>query len=473
MEEEEVANCTQSKVQKKRVIDLTQGSIWKNLIIFAFPIMCANLFQQLYNTVDSLVVGQFVGHTALAAVGATGSLTGLVIGFFMGMGTGSGVVISQYYGAKDHVNLEKSVHTAMAIAIAFGIILGVIGIIISPFLLTLMNTPDDVMDQAVLYLRIYFGGVITLTVYNIGSGILRAVGDSKRPLYYLIVSGIANVVFNLLFVCVFNMGVAGVAWGTILSQLLSCILVIINLVKCTDSYRLDLKRIRFDKEIFFRIAKIGLPAGVQSMVISLSNIVIQSKVNIFGSVAMAGYSAANRIDGFVYMPLNALSLAMTTFTAQNLGARKMHRAKKGTRTAIIMGLIVIIAAGWTAALFARPLIGLFSSEEDVIIYGVRTITVLGGGYFLFTFNDILAGVIRGAGNATVPMIISIFNMCIVRILWLTILLPIWQDFNLVLVCYPLTWGLSSLCYLIYYKKGHWLKHWQEEVHYVKETQTQE
>ncbi len=473
MEEEEVANCTQSKVQKKRVIDLTQGSIWKNLIIFAFPIMCANLFQQLYNTVDSLVVGQFVGHTALAAVGATGSLTGLVIGFFMGMGTGSGVVISQYYGAKDHVNLEKSVHTAMAIAIAFGIILGVIGIIISPFLLTLMNTPDDVMDQAVLYLRIYFGGVITLTVYNIGSGILRAVGDSKRPLYYLIVSGIANVVFNLLFVCVFNMGVAGVAWGTILSQLLSCILVIINLVKCTDSYRLDLRRIRFDKEIFFRIAKIGLPAGVQSMVISLSNIVIQSKVNIFGSVAMAGYSAANRIDGFVYMPLNALSLAMTTFTAQNLGARKMHRAKKGTRTAIIMGLIVIIAAGWTAALFARPLIGLFSSEEDVIIYGVRTITVLGGGYFLFTFNDILAGVIRGAGNATVPMIISIFNMCIVRILWLTILLPIWQDFNLVLVCYPLTWGLSSLCYLIYYKKGHWLKHWQEEVHYVKETQTQE
>ena len=473
MEEEEVANCTQSKVQKKRVIDLTQGSIWKNLIIFAFPIMCANLFQQLYNTVDSLVVGQFVGHTALAAVGATGSLTGLVIGFFMGMGTGSGVVISQYYGAKDHVNLEKSVHTAMAIAIAFGIILGVIGIIISPFLLTLMNTPDDVMDQAVLYLRIYFGGVITLTVYNIGSGILRAVGDSKRPLYYLIVSGIANVVFNLLFVCVFNMGVAGVAWGTILSQLLSCILVIINLVKCTDSYRLDLKRIRFDKEIFFRIAKIGLPAGVQSMVISLSNIVIQSKVNIFGSVAMAGYSAANRIDGFVYMPLNALSLAMTTFTAQNLGARKMHRAKKGTRTAIIMGLIVIIAAGWTAALFARPLIGLFSSEEDVIIYGVRTITVLGGGYFLFTFNDILAGVIRGAGNATVPMIISIFNMCIVRILWLTILLPIWQDFNLVLVCYPLTWGLSSLCYLIYYKKGHWLKHWQEEVHFVKEAQTQE
>lgn len=473
MEKEEVTNCTQSIAKKKRVIDLTQGSIWKNLIIFAFPIMCANLFQQLYNTVDSLVVGQFVGHTALAAVGATGSLTGLIIGFFMGMGTGSGVVISQYYGAKDHVNLEKSVHTAMAIAIAFGIILGVIGILISPLLLELMNTPDDVMDQAVLYLRIYFGGVITLTVYNIGSGILRAVGDSKRPLYYLIVSGIANVFFNLLFVCVFNMGVAGVAWGTILSQLLSCILVIINLVKCTDSYRLELKRIRFDKEIFFRIAKIGLPAGVQSMVISLSNIVIQSKVNIFGSIAMAGYSAANRIDGFVYMPLNALSLAMTTFTAQNLGARKMHRAKKGTRTAIIMGLIAIIATGWTAVLFARPLIGLFSGEEDVIIYGVRTITVLGGGYFLFTFNDILAGVIRGAGNATVPMIISIFNMCIVRILWLTFLLPIWQNFNLVLVCYPLTWGLSSLCYLIYYKKGHWLKHWQEEVHFVKETQTQE
>ncbi len=461
------------KKSNKRVVDLTEGSIWKQLIIFAFPIMCSNLFQQLYNTVDSLVVGRFVGHTALAAVGATGPLTGLVIGFFMGMGTGSGVVISQYYGAKDHRNLEKSVHTAMAVSLLFGVVLGVIGILISPLLLQLMNTPDDVMEQAVLYLRIYFGGVITLTVYNIGSGILRAVGDSKRPLYYLVVSGIANIVFNLLFVCVFHMGVAGVAWGTILSQLLSCILVINNLVRCKEAYRLEIKRIRFDKEIFLRIAKIGLPAGVQSMVISLSNIVIQSKVNIFGSTAMAGYSAANRIDGFVYMPLNALSLAMTTFTAQNLGARKMERAKRGTRTAIIMGLVVIIATGWTAVLFARPLVSLFSSEESVILYGIRTITVLGGGYFLFTFNDILAGVIRGAGNATVPMIISIFNMCIVRILWLTILLPIWQDFNLVLVCYPLTWGLSSLCYVIYYKKGHWLKHWSEEVHYIKEKQPEQ
>ncbi|HJB24998.1 MAG TPA: MATE family efflux transporter [Firmicutes bacterium] len=469
-EKELKENIHPSKV-KKRVVDLTEGSIWKKLIIFAFPIMCSNLLQQLYNTVDSLVVGRFVGHTALAAVGATGSLTSLIIGFFMGMGTGSGVVISQYYGAKDHKNLEKSVHTAMAVALIFGVVLGVIGVIISPFLLELMNTPDDVLDQAVVYLRIYFGGVITLTVYNIGSGILRAVGDSKRPLYYLVVSGIANVFFNLLFVCVFHMGVAGVAWGTILSQLLSCILVIGNLVRCKDSYQLQIRRIRIEKEIFWRIAKIGLPAGVQSMVISLSNIVIQSKVNIFGSVAMAGYSAANRIDGFVYMPLNALSLAMTTFTAQNLGARKMERAKHGTRTAIIMGLIAIIATGWTAVLCARPLVSLFSSEENVISYGIRTITGLGGGYFLFTFNDILAGVIRGAGNATVPMIISIFNMCIVRILWLTILLPIWQDFNLVLICYPLTWGLSSLCYVIYYKKGHWLKHWQEEVHYIKEKQT--
>lgn len=463
---EGILKSTKGPNKAGRVVDLTSGLIWKRLIMFALPIMWANLFQQLYNTVDSLVVGQFVGHTALAAVGATGPLTGLIIGFFMGMGTGSGVVISQYYGAKEHENLEKSVHTAMAVALVFGIVLGVLGILVSPLLLELMNTPDDVMDQAVLYLRIYFGGVITLTVYNIGSGILRAIGDSKRPLYYLIISGIANIVLNLLFVCVFQMGVAGVAWGTILSQLLSCILVIINLVRCTDEYRLVLSKIRFDKEIFIRIAKIGLPAGVQSMVISLSNIVIQSKVNIFGSTAMAGYSAANRIDGFVYMPLNALSLAMTTFTAQNLGAGNMERAKKGTKTAIIMGLVVMIAAGWTAVLFSRPLIGLFSNEENVIAYGIQTITVLGGTYFLFTFNDILAGVIRGAGNAVVPMIISIFNMCIIRILWLTIILSIWQEYYLVLVCYPLTWGLSSLCYFIYYKKGHWLKSWQK-VQYVK------
>lgn len=447
---------------KARSVNLIEGSILKGLILFSLPLMASNLFQQFYNTMDSLVVGQFVGSTALAAVGSTGSLSFMVIGFFMGFGTGSGVIISQHYGANEPEEVSKSVHTAMALAIFFGIVLGIIGILVAPGLLKLMNTPDNVMDQAVLYLRIYFGGVITLTIYNIGSGIMRAVGDSKRPLYYLVIAGITNVVLNLIFVIVFHLGVAGVALATIASQLLSSILVVHDLMKAQESYRLELRKIRFHKDILIKIAKIGIPAGIQSMVISLSNIVIQSKINIFGSSAMAGQAAAQRIDGFVYMPLNAFSLAMTTYTAQNLGAGKFDRVHKGTRTAMLLGLVCTIVLGWGAALMARPLVGLFSDEEEVLYYGVRSVLVLGGTYFTFVFNDILAGVIRGAGNAVVPMTISIFNMCIVRILWLTIVLSIWQNYYLVLVCYPMTWTLSSLCYIIYYFKGKWREPWKKK-----------
>lgn len=459
-----------SKSQRKRqVVNLTQGTIWKQILLFALPIMGANLFQQLYTTVDSLVVGRFVSHTALAAVGAAGSVSYLLIGFFMGMGTGAGVIVSQYYGAKDYDKLEKSVHTAVAMSLLFGVMLGLIGVLMTPSLLRLMNTPEDVMDQAVLYLRIIFGGLITMTVYNVGSGILRAVGDSKRPLYYLIIAGVSNTILNLFFVLVVGLGVDGVAYGTILSQLISSILVIANLVRSKEVYRLSLRKIRFHKDIFFEICKIGIPSGIQSMVISLSNVVIQANINVFGSSAMAGYSAASRVDGFVYMPLNAFSLSLTTFTAQNLGAGNIKRVRQGTRTGIIMGLIVTASIGIFVAIFSQQLTQLFSNDKEVIFYGARTIVVLGLGYSLFVFNDILAGVIRGAGNATVPMIISIFNMCIVRILWLTFLLPIWKDFNLVLVCFPMTWALSSACYILYYFKGGWFRRWEQQtLHYRKE-----
>ena len=446
---------------RSRVANLTEGTIWKELVLFALPLMASNLFQQLYNTADSLVVGRFVGSTALAAVGSTGSITGLVIAFFMGMGTGSGVVISQYYGARDYDNLHKSVHTAVALAIAFGIGLAIIGVILTPYMLRWMGTPDDVMGQATEYLSIYFAGIISLTVYNIGSGILRAVGDSKRPLYYLIVAGITNVVLNLVFVIVFNMGVAGVAWATIASQVLSSILVIANLMRSQGPFRLVLKDIRFHKSILLQIAKIGLPAGVQSMVISLSNIVIQSRINLFGSAAMAGHSAASRIDSFVYMPLNAISLATTTFVAQNLGARKMDRVKKGTTTSILLGLGVTIAVGWIAALISEPLIRLFSDEQPVIDYGVQSLRIRCIRISIFVFTDVLAGVIRGSGNAVVPMTISMVNMCFVRILWLIVAMQFWYDYNVVVFSYPLTWGLASLCYFIYYKKGNWLKKWKE------------
>lgn len=441
-------------------MDLTQGTIWKQIVLFALPLMCSNLFQQLYNTADTMVVGQFVGSTALAAVGSTGSVTGLLVGFFMGMGTGSGVVISQYYGAKDYDNLHKSVHTALALAIVFGIGLGILGVLFSPTLLRWMGTPDDVMDQAVLYLRINFIGLVSLTVYNIGAGILRAVGDSKRPLYYLVIAGITNVVLNLIFVIVFKMGVAGVSVATICSQVLSAILVLRNLSKADAPYRLSLREIRFHKAIFFQIAKIGLPAGVQSMVISLSNIIIQSKINAFGSAAMAGHSAASRVDAFVYMPMNAIALATTTFAAQNLGAHRIDRVKKGARTAIMLSIGVTAAVGWTASLAAEPLMELFADDPEVIRYGIMSTRIRCMTYFLFTFTDVLGGIIRGSGNAVVPMCISLTNMCVIRIIWLMIATSIWNDFRVVVISYPITWSLASLCYLIYYLKGGWNKRWQ-------------
>ena len=447
---------------KAKNMNLTEGTIWKQIVLFAFPLMCSNLFQQLYNTADSMVVGRFVGSTALAAVGSTGSVTGLLVAFSIGMGTGSGVVISQYYGAKDHENLHKAVHTAMALAIALGIGLGILGVILSPTLLRWMGTPEDVMDQAVLYLRINFSGLVSMIVYNLGAGILRAVGDSKRPLYYLVIAGVTNVILNVIFVVFFHMGVAGVSVATICSQVLSSFLVLRNLTKAAGPYRLNFKDVRFHKEIFFKIAKIGFPASIQSMVISLSNIVIQSKINAFGSAAMAGHSAASRVDAFVYMPMNAISLATTTFVGQNLGARKLDRVRKGARTAVMLAIGVTIVLGGLASLAADPIIKMFADEKDVIDYGMMSLQIRCSTYFLFAMTDVLGGVIRGSGNAVVPMCISLTNMCVVRIIWLMIATNIWNDFSIVVITYPMTWALASLCYLLYYWKGGWMKKWEQE-----------
>ncbi len=446
---------------RRRYIDLTQGSIWKQLIIFALPLMASNLFQTLYNTADTLVVGRFVGPTALAAVGSTGSVTGLIIGFFMGMGTGSGVIISQAFGERNDEAVEKGVHTAIAVAIVLGIGLGLLGVVLSPLMLRWMGTPDDVIEEATLYLRINFIGLISLTVYNMSAGILRAIGDSKRPFYYLVISGITNVLLNLLFVITFRMGVAGVALATIISQVLSSALALHNLIHADGPYRLHLKQIHIDWPTFFKILKIGIPAGVQSMVISLSNIVIQSQVNVFGSAAMAGNSAAGRIDAFVYMPLNAISLSTTTFVAQNLGAGKLDRAKKGARTALLLGSLITLGIGLLAALFRTPLVSMFTTEPEVIAFGALSVGIRCATYFLFAGTDVLSGTIRGAGNAVVPMVISLVNMCLIRIIWLLIAIPIWHEFWVVVACYPITWFLASACYLIYYLHGGWLKKWKE------------
>lgn len=442
-------------------MDLTQGNIVKQLTIFAFPLLLSNLFQSLYNTADTLVVGRFVGSTALAAVGSTGSINGLFTSFFIGMGAGAGVIISQAVGARDDEALHKGVHTGIAMAILFGIVLGALGAILSPTLLRWMGTPEDVLPEATLYLRINFIGLITLTMYNITAGILRAIGDSQRPFYYLLISGCTNVVLNVFFVVVCHWGVAGVSVATIISQALSAVLAMINLMRADGPYRLELRRVRLDLPTFVKVARVGLPAGVQSMVISLSNVVIQSQINVFGSAAMAGHSAAGRIDMFTYMPMNAIALSTTTFVAQNLGAGKVKRAKKGAMTAWIMANLVTIFVGGMACLFRNPLISMFTTDPEVHAFGVLSMTLRCGTYFLFSGTDIMSGTIRGSGNGFIPMCISLINMCALRIIWLMIAIPIWGQFWVVVACYPITWTLASICYLTYYFSGAWLKSWRK------------
>ncbi|MBR5000895.1 MAG: MATE family efflux transporter, partial [Firmicutes bacterium] len=344
------------------MITMTEGSIEKRVIQFAIPILLSNLLQQMYNTLDTIVVGRFVGSTALAAVGSTTALINLIIGFYMGLSTGAGVVVAQYYGAKNDEQLHKTVHTGMAISLASAVIIAVVGVVGAPFFLRWMGTPDDVMALAVSYLRIMFGGVIFMTLYNMGSGILRAIGDSTRPLIYLAVCAVLNVGLNLIFVIVFHMGVNGVAWATIIAQSISAALVLYNLIHTKEAYQLHPTKIRFHRDVFGRIVSIGIPAGVQSMVISFSNVVVQSNVNSFGSVTMAAFAASGKIDAFIYMVANALGLTATTFVGQNIGAKQYERVRTGVKHIVVLAMGSVAVFGGLVALLAPQLVSLVNSE---------------------------------------------------------------------------------------------------------------
>lgn len=442
---------------------ITEGVIWKQLLYFALPILFSNLFQQFYTTIDSIVVGQFVGSRALAAVGTVGSLCGLLVGFFVGLSAGAGVIVSQYFGAEDQEGLHEAVHTAMGVAIAAGLILTVVGIALSPTLLRWINTPDDVFDMALVYLQIYFGGILSLTIYNMGSGILRAIGDSRRPLYYLIISTILNIILNLVFVCVFNMGVAGVAWGTLVSQVVTAVLVVINLMRTDQGYRLIPSHIRIHRGTFLKILKIGIPAGFQSVVVSLSNTVIQAQINYFGADVMAGLSAAGRIDGFIYMPINAFGLAITTFVGQNVGAGRLDRVHKGVRSCIIMAMAVVIGLGILIYIFTEPLLRLISQESQVLLYGGMMVHLMAATYWIFVIAETLSGVIRGSGESMVPMIIYVGGMCLFRLVWVLGVMQLFHNIQSVILCYPVSWSLTSLVFIIYYFKGNWLRRHHREL----------
>lgn len=438
--------------RQKLKVDITEGVIWKQLLLFAMPLLISNFLQQFYNTAGSAIVGKFISDDALAAVGSTGSLTGMIIGLFIGLATGAGVVIAQYFGARDVDNLQNSIHTALALSIISSVILMILGTLGAPALLRFMKSPENVIDMSVTYLRVYFIGILPSMIYNIGSGIMRAIGDSKRPLYYLLISCAVNIVLVLVFINVFHWGVAGVAWATNIAQLLSAVFVMMSLMKTTDIYRVDLRKIRIHPHMIQRIVKIGIPAGLQSVVISLSNVIIQSRINQFGSAAMAAASAMSKIDGFLYMLINAFGLAITTFVGQNIGAGKYERTRKSIKICMFMVIGLSIILSCILTLNGRFLFGIFTDSEDVLSFGRKMMYLILPLYPIFSFNEVLSGAIRGMGNSFVPMMISLIGMCIIRMIWIATVTKMWDDIIAVYLCYPITWTITGIVFIIYYTK---------------------
>lgn len=433
-------------------MDMTSGSTWPLLVRFALPLLAGNLFQQLYNTVDSIVVGNYVGKEALAAIGSTTSLINTLVGFFMGLATGASVVISQYFGARDIPNLRKTVHTMMAGTLILAVVFTGIGVACSPFMLRLMATPDDVMEGATVYLRIYFEGLAALMIYNIGSGILRAVGDSKRPLVFLVVSSLVNVVLDLVFVIVFHWGIAGVAYATIISEAISALMVLFVLMHTKECYQLRVRELRVDGPILKRISAIGLPAGIQQAITAFSNVFVQAYINNFGSSCMAGWASYSKIDQFVLLPMQSMALASTTFAGQNYGAKNLKRAKHGVDVSLGLAAAITAILIIPIMIFARELVSMFNHEPDVLYYGSFFLRVSSPFYVLCCVNQVYAGALRGFGKATVPMVIMLGSFVLFRQIYLFIVTHITDSFYPVSVAYPVGWIVCSIIMSVYYHR---------------------
>lgn len=435
---------------------MTEGKISRKILLFALPIFLGNLFQQLYNVVDSLVVGNVLGKEALAAVSSTGSLIFLIVGFINGIFVGAGVIISRYFGAKNKKYLSNAIHTTIAFAFIAGIIVTSIGMGLTPLLLKAMGTPPDVFTNAVLYLRLYFAGGIGIVMYNACMGIFQAVGDSKRPLYYLVVAAIINVVLDILFVAVFDFGIGGAAIATVISQFVSAILGFTDLLRVNGDHQIYISQIRINRKMLTSLLKMGLPTGVQNSVIAFANVIVQSNINKFGSVAMAGCGSYSKLEGFAFLPITSFSVALTTFIGQNIGAKQYERAKKGARFGIIAGVSLAETVGVVLWIFAPVLIRLFNDQPDVIAYGVMQMRTESLFYFLLALSHCLAGILRGAGKTNIPLIVMLASWCIIRITYITIMVRIIPDIRVIFWAYPLTWFISSVAFLIYYKKANWL-----------------
>ena len=435
---------------------LTEGPIWKKMLLFALPILLGNIFQQFYNAFDSWVVGKFIGDTALAAVSSSGSLIFMFVGFFNGVAMGAGVIIARFYGARDYKQMRIAVHTDVAFGLVAGGILTVLGVVFSPTILRWMNTPESVMPQSVAYFRFYFCGAIFTVMYNIFVGILHAVGDSKHPLYYLIISTGVNIVLDLLFVAVFRWGVGSAAIATTISQGVSALLCCIRLMRVNEPYQLKLRSIRLDFTALKSIIRFGLPSGVQNSVISIANVVVQTNINAFGAAAMAGCGAYSKLEGFSFLPVTCFSMALSTFVGQNLGAHKHDRVKKGIVFAIVCSCVTAELIGVLSYFFAPQLIAFFNDAPEVVDFGarhMRTICLFNG---LLAFSHCVAGIMRGAGKATVPMVTMLVCWCVIRVSYITSAVRFINELTTVSFAYPLTWTLSSIVFLIYLIKGDWI-----------------
>ena len=442
---------------RKKTRDMTQGAIWKHLLAFALPLMVGNLFQQLYNTVDSIVVGQFVSKQALAAVGSTTSIINMLVGFFSGVSVGAGVVISQRFGAKDPEGVHRAVHTTISLTLIIGLVGTLVGIFLAPVMLTLMKTPADVFVEAKAYLQIYFGGISGLMLYNMGSGILRAVGDSRRPLYFLMFSSCVNIVLDLVFVLGFRMGVEGVAYATIIAQFASAALIYLTLYRTHDVHRFQPSKLRIDGEMVRRIIRVGLPSGLQQALTSFSNVFVQSYINSFGTNCVAGWSCYHRIDQFILLPMQSISMASTTFVGQNIGHRDLERTEKGIRTAVLLSIVVTGILITLVFIFCVPLIKIFNDDPAVLEYGKTFIRLISPFYLIICFNQIYAGALRGAGDAKAPMFIMLFSFVLFRQIYLAVgtQFPALNNPWFVGLGYPAGWAMCSTLQLTYYYKSKW------------------
>lgn len=443
----------------RRGVDMTRGNVYGLLIEFAVPLLLGNLFQQLYNTVDTWVVGNYVGKEAFSAVGTVNPIINMLIGFFMGLSVGAGVVISQYYGAKQHDKVSDTVHTALVMTAVLGVVFTAIGVSMTPLMLHFMKTPPEVLPEAKQYLTIYFSGIFGLMLYNIGAGILRAVGDSQRPFYFLVLSASLNIVLDLLFVLAFHMGVAGVAYATILSQGISALLVLLVLLRADNCCRVQVRKLRMHWDVLKKIVKVGIPAAIQMAITAFSNVFVQSYINYFGADCMGGWTAYTKIDAFLFLPMQSVAMGATTFVGQNLGVNDVQRARQGVSAALKISALITVALMVPVVAFASHLVRFFNDTPEVIEFGTLFLRMMSPFYVLCCVNQILSGSLRGAGDSRTPMIIMLGSFVVFRQIYLFLITHFVSNTIVpVALGYPAGWLVCSTATYLYFRFAHWEKH---------------